>query len=399
MPQPLPARPNLEWLKKLAKDRLAALRADNPAAKLSEAQLAVAREYGFASWRKLKAHVEQVRDTPAETLPANSAPTSSSGEVAPDDPDLTQLLSAIDAGDMQLVSQILERRPLLANARGPDGRTPLHAAALCNDPYLAVLLVSAGADPELTYGDSGHTALSWAVTCNSTSFAKTLVRLGTRPDLFCAAGIGSLDDVRAFFDDAGSLRPGASRTGSTRLAPGGGRLPCPPETAVEQISDALYIACRNAHPEVVRFLLTMQPDLAFRAYIGGTPLHWAYFGGCQPVIDLLLQAGADPTARDDTLHCTPRAFGICVPANWGMPGVVRQRLADDPSLANLMDGRTSPLHEAARNGHAEIVRLLLDAGADPLVRDGEGKTAMDIANVRGHALVVDAIQRFAPGPA
>jgi len=44
----LPDRPNLEYLKKLAKDRLSALRRANPAAKLADAQLAVAREHGFA---------------------------------------------------------------------------------------------------------------------------------------------------------------------------------------------------------------------------------------------------------------------------------------------------------------------------------------------------------------
>jgi len=54
----LPAKPNLEHLRNEAKQRLKALRAQEPRAKLTEAQLAVARDYGFASWRALKAHVE-----------------------------------------------------------------------------------------------------------------------------------------------------------------------------------------------------------------------------------------------------------------------------------------------------------------------------------------------------
>jgi hypothetical protein len=55
----LPARPNLEFLKKLAKKRLRSMRAsaETAKAKLADAQLAVARDYGFASWRKLHAHV------------------------------------------------------------------------------------------------------------------------------------------------------------------------------------------------------------------------------------------------------------------------------------------------------------------------------------------------------
>jgi hypothetical protein len=56
----LPAQPSLEHLKNEAKQRLKALRAQEPRAQLTEAQLAVARDYGFASWRALKAHVDEI---------------------------------------------------------------------------------------------------------------------------------------------------------------------------------------------------------------------------------------------------------------------------------------------------------------------------------------------------
>ena len=58
MAKTLPAQPNLDWLKKSAKERLAELRIGEPAAKLHQAQLVIARDYGFASWRALKAHVD-----------------------------------------------------------------------------------------------------------------------------------------------------------------------------------------------------------------------------------------------------------------------------------------------------------------------------------------------------
>src|SRR5215831_11866968 len=63
----LPERASLEYLKKLAKDRLREQRQTHPTAKLAAAQLAVARDHGFASWRALKAEVErrQSRDTAA----------------------------------------------------------------------------------------------------------------------------------------------------------------------------------------------------------------------------------------------------------------------------------------------------------------------------------------------
>ena len=166
----------------------------------------------------------------------------------------------------------------------------------------------------------------------------------------------------------------------------------PAADGAEQVADALYIACRNGQVDVVEFLLGKQPDLSFRAYLGATPLHWAYFGGSRTVVDLLERAGADPSARDDTLGCTPRAFGICAPANWGFAFLVRARLAEDPALANIMDGRTSPLHEAARSGSAEVVRLLLDHGADASRTDGDGKTPLELATDRGHAAVAEMLR-------
>ena len=54
----LPARANLEHLRNEAKQRLRELRASDAVARLSDAQLIVAREYGFPSWRRLKAAVD-----------------------------------------------------------------------------------------------------------------------------------------------------------------------------------------------------------------------------------------------------------------------------------------------------------------------------------------------------
>lgn len=60
MSRQLPPRPNLEYLKKQAKDLLHELQRQNPSAQLADAQHALAREYGFSSWPVLKTHVESV---------------------------------------------------------------------------------------------------------------------------------------------------------------------------------------------------------------------------------------------------------------------------------------------------------------------------------------------------
>jgi len=315
-----------------------------------------------------------------------------SAGIAPDDPDLVALMKAVSDGDARMVATLVSTRRALVRARNREGQTPLHVAAENNDPTLGAYLVTAGADVHALMGDSGHTPLSWAVTCNATEFARAMVTLGSPADLFCAAGMGSMGDVASWFDAFGTLRPNAATTGSSRFTSDGARLRCPPVTAIEQISDALYIACRNAHVEVVRFLMTKQPDLSFRAYQGGTPLHWAYFGGSRAIVDELERAGADTTLRDDMLRCTPRAFGISTAANWGFGFVVRARLRDDPSLATVMD-TTGPLHEAARQGHVQIVEMLLEAGADPRRVDANGRTPLDLAAAQGHTAIVERLER------
>jgi len=69
MSRDLPTTPNLEHLRKQAKHRLAEMQRENPALQLADAQHVLAREYGFPSWPKLKAHIESlpVQSTPDPT--------------------------------------------------------------------------------------------------------------------------------------------------------------------------------------------------------------------------------------------------------------------------------------------------------------------------------------------
>jgi len=64
MSRHLPPHPNLEYLKKQAKESLRDMLQQDPAFKLADAQHAIAREYGFSSWPKLKAHVDSLQTNP-----------------------------------------------------------------------------------------------------------------------------------------------------------------------------------------------------------------------------------------------------------------------------------------------------------------------------------------------
>ena len=61
----LPSRPSLDWLRKTARQQLRRLRASQPDVRLAAVQLTLARDYGFSSWRSLKAHVERLQSSAA----------------------------------------------------------------------------------------------------------------------------------------------------------------------------------------------------------------------------------------------------------------------------------------------------------------------------------------------
>jgi len=103
----LPDRPSLQHLKNQAKDLLKA----GDAASLSEAQLRIARLYGFASWPKLKAHVNALEE-------------------------IGQLKQAIDTNDFDRVKTLMSGNPELHRAPLGYGKNgPLTWVAECRVPW------------------------------------------------------------------------------------------------------------------------------------------------------------------------------------------------------------------------------------------------------------------------
>jgi hypothetical protein len=106
-PRTLPERPNLRHLKGQAKDLLKA----GGAASLTEAQFKIARLYGFASWPKLKAHVDSLEE-------------------------IGQLKLAIDTNNFEKIKTLLTRNPALHHAPlGYNKNGPLTWVAECRVPW------------------------------------------------------------------------------------------------------------------------------------------------------------------------------------------------------------------------------------------------------------------------
>src|SRR5579859_7014166 len=109
VPRPLPEKPDLRHLKAQAKDLLKA----GEVASLTSAQFRIARLYGFASWPKLKAHVDSLAEN-------------------------GQLKLAIDANDLERVKRLMRNNPALHQAPLGYGKNgPLTWVAECRVPWEA----------------------------------------------------------------------------------------------------------------------------------------------------------------------------------------------------------------------------------------------------------------------
>jgi ankyrin repeat protein len=210
--EPLPARPNLEMQQKHAKallraawtgeaDALNRIRALHPGApapdalKLADAQLVVARGYGFESWAAMRHKIDSVTKTPVE-----------------------RFLIALHQGDVDRVRTLLEEH---AEVRAAVN-TPISyfdsrpvARATKNLPLLDVLLAH-GADLNLksAWWAGGFGLLESGCTPEE---AAPLIARGAVVDVFAAAHLGMFDRLRQLVDRDPSLVHARGGDGKTPL--------------------------------------------------------------------------------------------------------------------------------------------------------------------------------------
>jgi ankyrin repeat protein len=292
----LPTRANLEHLKNEAKQWLKTMRRKNPATRLSEAQLLVARGYGFPSWRKLKAHVEALHD---------------SGQ---------QLINAVQGGDLEAIRKILDRHPELVNAsvdvpalnRTSDTLSMqlLHLAIAEGKEDVLRLLIERGADLNARNA-GGRLALHDCFELNHDDFAKILLDAGAVPDVCAAAVYGMYEQLERILKNdpamANDLTSGNSPLGwsvygqqtksATMLFEHGAIADRPPYDAY-----AWGPATGVASIGVGRVLLEHGANPNWQDEEGDTPIHRAIRSRLvldpAKFIELLLEFGADVRIRN-----------------------------------------------------------------------------------------------------
>jgi ankyrin repeat protein len=435
MSRTLPERSNLEFLSKQAKvllqnvkagvaDARERLRAWGPpgaleSPKLADCQHALAREYGFASWAKLRTHVQTVSATdPMEALAA-----------------------ALKTRDPSTVAQVLAAFPSV-RARldepvrdGAFGATPLIVAVQQANRQLVDLLLENGA----SINQRSHWwAGGFHVLEDDHGLADFLLARGAVLDSKSAAQLGRLADLAALV---------AANPQSVHFRAGDGQTPLhvAPTVAIAEFlldhgadidardvdhesTPAQYLV--RSHPDVARYLVARgaQTDILLAAALGDVErvrgfldadpesIRWTvserYFPKRNP------HAGGHiytwTLGQGKTPHVLGREFG-----HEEVLGLLMERspdplklavaceLGDEPLLATLLqtrpglaralnDDERRKLPMAAQHNDVEAVRRMLASGWPVDAVGHHGATALHWAGFHGNAAMAQVILGFDP---
>jgi hypothetical protein len=135
----------------------------------------------------------------------------------------------------------------------------------------------------------------------------------------------------------------------------------------------LNLAIKDKSNDVISFLLANQAiDVDISNKFGETPLMIASIDGNFPVVKALVQGNK---AKLDHIGWTPLHYA----SSRGHLEIAQYLLANGAIVDSLSPGNTTPLMMAVQSGNEQLVKLLLDKGADIQLRNGNGLTAIDIA--------------------
>ncbi len=263
----------------------------------------------------------------------------------------SQLIAAVKADDVRAVRAVLVQRPDV-NAREANGMTALHWAVQGNSAPIVDALLAAGADVHAVT-EYGIRPLSIAAINGNAEILGRLLKAGAKPDVAMADGVTPLMSV-----------------------------------------------ARNGSPAAIRALLAAGAKVDEReTRREQTALMWASAEGNVAAIRILAEAGADLNAHSKMRPvrptrapepAAPKAYDAEAVEAGGNELVLRAQFPKgrDVSLGafqtrTVTEGLT-PLLFAVREGHADAVKVLLDAGARLEEPASDGTTPLYMAIVNAH---------------
>lgn len=311
-----------------------------------------------------------------------------------------ELCNAIDSSDWNQVDQILSRIKLDVNAKDRSGNTAIYYAILEDRLDIVKKLLARGALIDEPCSRLGYAPLFVASIWGKTEPARTLLDAGASIDKQSSLGTTAIWH--------------ASKEGQFStvklLAERGAKL----DISNDNGWRSLHFAADDRNPELVEFLVakgarTGDP-ICDAAMLGDKdtiqaallknknavnaadsykwqPLHWAAAMGHDAIVELLLNAGADPNgniekARQGPLHLAALRGRINIVA------LLLKKGADVSSQALLFNYSDNALTLAIRHGHREVSLHLIASGADVNAKGQHGNRPINFAVAKGMEEVV-----------
>ena len=340
----LPARPDLDQLRHQARELLRGAQRGDPEAAarirvvagpiiLSSAQLALAREYGFASWAKLKLEVER--------------------------------REILNSRDLSRLTRLLAEHPELATAQMEHwcdhqlGADPLSYMAMLRFDHdrlglpgdlpgtgaMARALIEAGAPVDGRPGDS-ETPLITAASYGDAEVARVLIDAGADIETISAPDSGGVPNSNALQHAAvfgmtpvvDVLITAGAKIHSLEMASAAGDITAWPlhRFSLQSRIRALVFAADHQRLDVIDQLVEAgTPVNEADAEWGRLPLHTAAGNGRAASVRRLLAHGADPNLRDPRHHTTPleEAQRETSAAHREVEAILRPLTLDDPPPA------------------------------------------------------------------
>jgi ankyrin repeat protein len=433
MSRDLPAQPNLEHLRKQAKDRLREWRRQDVGTRrqLSDAQHDLAREYGFATWAALKTHVESLAEA---ADPARA------------------LSRAIQANDAATVRRLLERSPALRATINDAlteydafGDTPLTAAVQRTNQPMVDALLEFGADINVKshWWAGGFGVLDQT----SVEFAPYLISRGAVVEAPAAARLGMLDVLKGLIaahptvvhakgPDGQTALHDASTIEIARLLLDHGADIDALDVDHESTPAQYMLRSTNARhyprdrQDIARELVARgcRTDLLMAAALGDLPLAGRHLDADPESVRLRVSDRYFPKrnpksggtiyywtlGKNRPPHVVARDFGhedvfqllmerspadlrLSIACELGDEARFQELLAQRPGLVStLSDDERRKVADAAENNNLDAVRLMLGAGWPVDARGAQAGTPLHWAAFHGNAAMVREILRHHP---
>lgn len=322
------------------------------------------------------------------------------------------LISALYAGHLELARLLLEEEPSLIAAADDQGWTPLHTAASFGHLELCELLLGKGANPSCQT-EEGNTPLHITASEGYLDVCLLLLGQGARPScqnkggntpLHISVREGHLEVANSLLETGAGLNI-AEKHGwaPLNIAAGKGYLKVAKlllgkgaDLAVAEKTfgrSPLLLAASQGHLEMVKLLVEKGADINISDNDGRTPLLFAAARGHLEMVRLLLDKGASINTGDKTW--TTPLHAACHSGNVEVVGFLLGQPGVHPDTLNLF-GRPS-LSDAARRGQIDVVKALICNNARADISDGLGLPPLFYALRNGHGEVVQLLLPKTPG--